>query len=298
MPQIKTNKLAIFSTSTLFQLVSLSSALLLLSIFAFMAVQSWPLWQPLSLINFITGTDWQPLSAPPLFGIGTMILSTFWTALGAVFLATPLGFSCAIFLAEFAPVWLASLIRPVLNLLTGIPSVVYGFLGAAVLVKYFEVTFDMASGESLFCASLVLTLMVLPYIVSTAESALRSVPGEYRQVALGLGVSKVYFVLKVLLPMAKRGLLGALILAFGRAAGETMAVLMLAGNTLVLPTSWFSKGEPLPALIALELGTSEVGSLHYQALFGAGLVLLVFVVSVNLLFTLFRRGRRNEVNQP
>jgi phosphate transport system permease protein len=113
------------------------------------------------------------------------------------------------FLAEFAPAWLAGVIRPVLNILTGIPSVVYGFVGATVLVKWFEVSFDMASGESLFCASLVLTVMVLPYIVTTSEAAIRSIPAEYRQAALALGASRPYVALRVLLPLAKKRLAGS-----------------------------------------------------------------------------------------
>ncbi|SHK82098.1 phosphate ABC transporter permease subunit PstC [Desulforamulus aeronauticus] len=281
---------------TICLLVAGCSTLLLISVLLFMVLESWPVWSAVSPLAFILGTDWNPLAEPLQLGIGTMILSTLWTALGALLLAVPLGLCCAIFLAEFAPQWMANILRPVLNLLTGIPSVVYGFLGATVLVKFFEINFAMASGESLFCASLVLTIMVLPYIISTSESALRAIPPEYRQVSLALGVSKPYLTLRVLLPLAKRGLLGAIILSFGRAAGETMAVLMLAGNTMVLPTSWFSKGEPLPALIALELGTSEVGSLHYQGLFAAGLVLLLFVLGMNLLLALFRRDRRSGVS--
>ncbi|ABO50806.1 phosphate ABC transporter membrane protein 1, PhoT family [Desulforamulus reducens MI-1] len=286
------------STGTFCLVIACCATLLLLSLLVYMTLVSWPVWFSPGPWGFLTGTDWNPLAAPPQLGIGTMILSTLWTALGAVILATPIGLCCAIFLAEYAPSWLAQLLRPVLNVLTGIPSVVYGFLGAAVLVKYFEITFNMASGESLFCASLVLTVMVLPYIVSASESALRAIPLKYRQTSLALGVSKPYFTLRVLIPLARNGLLGALILAFGRASGETMAVLMLAGNTMVLPSSWFSKGEPLSALIALELGTSEVGSLHYQSLFAAGLVLLLFVLSINLFFTWFRRDRRNEVGKP
>ena len=265
------------------------STLVLVGIFFFIARESWPVWSSQGVVNIITGTDWNPLANPPRLGLGSMFLSTLWVALGAMLLSAPLGFSCAVFLAEFAPAWLVGLIRPALYVLTGIPSVVYGFLGAAVLVKFFEVSFGEASGESLFCASLVLTVMVLPYIVATSESALRSLPGEYRQAALALGVSKQYATLKVLLPLAKKGFIGAFVLAFGRAAGETMAVLMVAGNTLTLPTSWFSKGEPLSALIALELGTSEAGSLHYRALFAAGFVLVVFVTCINLFLALLKR---------
>ncbi|MEG6522346.1 phosphate ABC transporter permease subunit PstC [Desulfotomaculum sp. 1211_IL3151] len=283
-------------TGTFCLLVAWCSTLLLMSIILFMALESWAVWTEVGPLKFILGLNWNPLAEPQQLGIGTMILSTLWTALGALIMAAPLGLCCAIFLAEFAPGWITNFLRPAINLLTGIPSVVYGFLGATVLVKFFEVNFSMASGESLFCASLVLTVMVLPYIISASESALRAVPPEYRQASLALGVSKPYLTLRVLIPLAKKGLLGAIILGFGRAAGETMAVLMLAGNTMVLPTSWFSKGEPLPALIALELGTSEVGSLHYQGLFAAGLVLLIFVLSINLLLALFRWNRRNGVN--
>ncbi|MEG6616664.1 phosphate ABC transporter permease subunit PstC [Peptococcaceae bacterium 1198_IL3148] len=283
-------KIICFSVSSL-------ATLLLLAIVAFMVKESWPVWHSLGVGAIVTGTDWHPMANPPQLGIGTMILSTLWSALGAIMLATPLGLGAAIFLAEFAPPWLARLIRPVLNILTGIPSVVYGFVGAAVLVKFFEVSFGMPSGESLFCASLILTVMVLPYIITNSEAALRAVPNQYRETALAVGVSKQYLTIKVLLPLAKKGLVGAIILAFGRAAGETMAVLMLAGNTLVLPTSWFSKGEPLSALIALELGTSVVGSAHYQALFAAGLVLLVFVTAINILLNVIRNGKRNVVSK-
>ena len=139
--------------------------------------------------------------------------------------------------------------------------------------------------------------MVLPFIVSNSEVALRAVPDEYRYVGFSLGVSKPYFVLRILVPMARKGMLGAMVLGFGRAMGETMAVLMLAGNTLVVPTSWFSKGEPLPALIALELGSATPGTPHYQALFAAGLVLLVLVIAVNLLMNIFLLRVQNGVNR-
>lgn len=278
-------------------LVSSGAMLLLLAIVFFMTRESWPAWSAMGPARLIGGLDWSPLANPPLLGLGAMICSTLWTALGAILLAAPIGLCSAVFLAEFAPTWLAAIIRPVLNVLTGIPSVVYGFLGAAVLVKYFEASWHMASGESLFCASLVLTVMVLPYIVATSEAALRAVPGEYRQAALALGVSRQYAALKVMLPLASRGLLGALILAFGRAAGETMAVLMLAGNILLFPTSWFGKGEPISALIALELGTSVAGSLHYRALFAAGLVLLAFVMCINLLINILLHSKKNGVHK-
>jgi phosphate transport system permease protein len=268
--------------STIYISIAVFSSFLLLAMVLFILRECWPIWSEVGIIGVLSGTAWRPLNTPPQIGIAPMLVSTLWVAGGALLIAAPLGFGCAIFLAEFAPAPLAVLLRPVLNMLTGIPSVVYGFLGAAVLTKFFELQFDLASGESLFAASLILSIMVIPFIVTNSEVALRSVAPEYRHAGIALGVSRQYLTLRVLVPLARKGMLGALVLAFGRAMGETMAVLMLAGNTLQLPSSWFDKGEPLSALIALELGSAVPGSTHYQALFAAGLVLVLLVMAVNL----------------
>ncbi len=262
--------------------VAFTCSLLIIAVFAFILRESLPIWQTTSPLAFIAGNEWSPVNPPFEFGIAAMLTSTLWVAFGALLIAVPLAISCAIFLAEYAPGWLAWLLRPVLTIITGIPSVVYGFLGAAVLVKFFEVRFQMASGESLFAASIVLAFMVLPYIVVNSESALRAVPEEFKLSAMATGVSKPYVTMKVVVPLAKRGMLGSIALAFGRAAGETMAVLMIAGNVLRFPESWFSRGEPLSALIALELGSAAPHSLHYQALFAAGLVLIGVVTLINV----------------
>jgi len=283
--------------STIYIGIAVLSVLLLLAMLLFILRESWPIWSQVGITGFLCGTAWKPVSTPPQMGIATMLVSTLWVAGGALLIAAPLGFGCAIFLAEFAPAPLAAILRPVLNMLTGIPSVVYGFLGAAVLIKFFELKFDLASGESLFAASLVLAIMVIPFVVANSEAALRSVAPEYRQSGIALGVSQQYLTLRILVPMAGKGMLGALVLAFGRAMGETMAVLMLAGNTLQLPSSWFNKGEPLPALIALELGSATPGSVHYQGLFAAGLVLILMVLAVNLgiNFLLHRLQKRGHL---
>ncbi|MDD3269723.1 MAG: phosphate ABC transporter permease subunit PstC [Syntrophomonadaceae bacterium] len=270
---------------------------MLIAILLFMLQESWAVWSEISVWSFLSGTDWRPVAAVPQLGIAAMIASTLWVAGGSLLIAAPLGFGSAVFLAEFAPFWLAAVLRPVLNILTGIPSVVYGFLGAAVLVRYFESSFDLATGESLFAASLVLAIMILPYIISNSESSLRSVPLEYRHAGLALGVSRPYMVWRILLPLAGKGMLGALVLALGRALGETMAVLMLAGNILLFPSSWFSQGEPLPALIALELGSATPGTLHYQGLFAAGFVLLLIVIAINILIHALQHKLKNEVSR-
>ncbi|MGI5880246.1 MAG: phosphate ABC transporter permease subunit PstC [Syntrophomonadaceae bacterium] len=280
-----------------FFLIALICSLLLAAVLLFMLKESWPVWTEIGAKSFLLATAWNPMASPPEFSIAPMLVSTIWVAAGSLLIAAPIGFACAIFLAEFAPAPLADILRPVLNILTGIPSVVYGFLGAAVLVRFFERSLGWSSGESLFLASLVLALMVLPFIVANSEAALRSVPAEYRYAALALGVSKTHLAIHVLVPLARKGMLGSLALAFGRAAGETMAVLMLAGNILLTPGSWLDKGEPLPALIALELGSAVPGSPHYQALLAAGLVLVVIVMIINLLLNNYLHTARNEVNR-
>lgn len=268
------------------------SVLVLLALYVFIAGESLPIWRDTGVVSLLLNREWQPTDNPPQFGIFTMLVSTLWSALGAMLIAVPLGISCGIFLAEYAPDWLSAVIRTVLYILTGIPSVVYGFLGASVIVPWYERVVGVPSGESLFCASLVLSIMVVPYIVSGTYAAFKSIPAAYREAGYVLGVSKLYITAKVLIPLASRNMISAVTLAFGRAAGETMAVLMLAGNVLTLPLSWFSKGEPLSALIALEIGTASVGSHQYQALFAAGLILLLFVSSIN--FTIYRWSSRGR----
>ncbi len=278
-------------------LVAFCSSLILIFLLLFIFRESLPVWEIVGPFSFFTGKTWSPVTEPAYLGIASMVASTLWVAFGALLIAVPLGFSCAIFLAEFAPGPLAGVLRPVLNILTGIPSVVYGFLGAAIIVKFFENAFNLASGESLFCASMILSLMVIPYIIANSETAIRSVPDEYRLAGQALGVSSPYTTIKIILPIARKGMLGSVVLAFGRAAGETMAVLMIAGNVLKFPDSWFSMGEPLPALIALELGSASPNSLHYQGLFAAGLVLIIFVTIINLSINRMIKDDMNQVNR-
>ncbi|WP_054692929.1 PstC family ABC transporter permease [Syntrophomonas palmitatica] len=191
----------------IFFLTALFCVLLLASLLLFLLLESWPVWTKVGVWKFISGQTWLPLSVSPQVGVAPMLVSTIWVSGGALLLAAPLGFACAVFMVEFAPRLLAAVIRPVLNLLTGIPSVVYGFLGASILVNFFEVSFDLPSGESLFAASVVLAIMVLPFITANSEAALRSIPAEYRHTSLALGVSRPYYVVKVLCPAARRGMM-------------------------------------------------------------------------------------------
>ncbi|MGL5512579.1 MAG: phosphate ABC transporter permease subunit PstC [Sporomusa sp.] len=272
-------------------IVAVLMVCLLLSLFVFIARESLPIWLTEGVVTIIAGSSWAPLATPPRVGILTMFLSTLWASFGAMAIAAPLGICCAVFLSEFAPLWASLVIRTTLRVLTGIPSVVYGFLGASIVIPWYEKIVGLSSGESLFCASLVLSIMVVPYIVAGTYTALQAIPDEYRETGYSLGVSPVHVTCRILLPIARRNMVSSISLAFGRAAGETMAVLMLAGNTLTLPSSWFSKGEPLSALIALEIGSADVGSPHYQGIFAAGLLLLLLtsVISFAINYTNIRR---------
>lgn len=272
---------------------SLGAMGVLLSFYVFITGESLPIWAETGIFNLLFTSDWQPLGTPAKYGLLTMIVSTLLASLGAIVIATPLGVCCGIFLSEYAPTSISIVIRTVLYILTGIPSVVYGFLGASLIVPFFENAIGVSSGESLFCASLVLSVMVVPYIVTGTYGAFNSIPAQYREAGYALGVSKVYLTIKILAPLAYRNMVSAVTLAFARAAGETMAVLMLAGNTLTMPLSWFAKGEPISALIALEIGTAAIGSPQYHALFAAGLVLLLFVSSIN--FTIHYLNERRNV---
>ncbi len=226
--------------------------------------------------------DWAPLADPPRFGLAHAILSTLMVTALALFLAVPAGFGIGLFIAEVAPVWLRNLVQPGLELLAGIPSVVYGFLGYVTLVSWFERHGGMATGESLLVAGLVLAIMVLPFIAGTAAEAFAAVPGALKESAYATGVTRFHVVRRILVPMALPGLFAAVALGIGRAVGETLAVLLLAGNSTALPASYLDRGQPLTALIATELPEAGLGTGKYHALYAAGLALMLVTVTINL----------------
>ena len=197
-------------------------------------------------------------------------------------LAVPLGFVIGVFLSEIAPAAVKSILQPCLDLLVGIPSVVYGFFGYMTILPWLEKRFDMATGECILAAGLILSIMVLPFIASFSAEAFQSVPSEMKEAAMSQGVTRFYTIHTIIVPHAASGMFAAVSLGFARAIGETLAVLMLAGNSVAIPTSILNRGQPLTALIATEVGETGVGSAKYHALFGAGLVLLLVVFLINM----------------
>jgi phosphate transport system permease protein len=242
-----------------------------------------------SLTEFLLTDPWSPLGTPPRYGIGHALVSTLMVTVGSLVIATPLGFGVGLFASEIAPAWVRNILTPCLELLAGIPSVVYGFFGYVTLVAWFERYSTMATGESLLVAALVLSVMVLPFIASTACEAFSRVGPELKEVALSTGTTRWHVTRRILVPAAAPGLYAAIALGHARAVGETLAVLLLAGNSTAFPHSFMDRGQPLTALIATELPEAAVGTGKYQALFAAGLMLMVVTICINAVVWMLRR---------
>lgn len=243
-------------------------------------------------VDFLLGTVWKSTAAEPQFGILPFILTSVWGMLGALIIGVPVGVLTAVFLAKLAPPKLAALVRPAVELLAGIPSVVYGLIGMIVLVPAVMKAFELKSGSCLLSAILVLAIMVLPNIISVSETALRAVPPEYEEASLGLGATWIETVFKVSVPAARSGIVAGIVLGAGRAVGEAMAVMMVAGNVANMP-GLFKSVRFLTTAVASEMSYAADGSLQKQALFSIGLVLFVFIMLINwLLNTFLKRGKK------
>ncbi|SHO52102.1 phosphate ABC transporter permease subunit PstC [Anaerocolumna xylanovorans] len=240
-----------------------------------------------SFLSFITGLKWDPNNN--VFGILYMIVGSLLATLGAIALGVPIGLLTAVFIAEIAPKKIVSVIKPGIELLAGIPSVIYGAFGLGIIVPLINKISPTGQGQSLLAVICVLTIMVLPTIISLSESSIRAVPKSYREASYGLGASKIQTIFKAVVPAARSGILTATVLGIGRAIGETMAVMMIAGNNIGgLPTSIFSKVRPLTTNIAMEM--SYASGRHQDMLFATGVVLFTFIMLVN--FTLIRLTKR------
>ncbi|WP_078379837.1 phosphate ABC transporter permease subunit PstC [Sutcliffiella halmapala] len=230
-----------------------------------------------SFIDFLFGMDWVP--SEDKFGVLPMIAASIFATLGALIIGVPIGLFTAIFLAEIAPKSAARLISPAVQLLAGIPSILYGVFGLAIIVPFLQNNLGLAKGQSLLAVILVLAIMMLPTVVTVAETAIRAVPRTYREGSLALGASEVGTIFKVVVPAAKSGIMAAIVLGLGRAIGETMAVILVAGNSLVLPTSLTDSVRPLTTNIALEMGYAF--GTHQDMLFATGIVLFSFILLLN-----------------
>ncbi len=237
----------------------------------------------ISLSRMLSNPDWQPTKSPtPSFGLLAIIVGTFLVTLIAILIALPLGLAVAIYLAELAGDKLTQVLKPLVELLAGIPSVVYGFFGLVVLVPLIQDTFDLDTGKSALAGGILLAIIALPTIITIAEDAIRSTPKALREASFGLGATHWQTITRVSLPYAFPGIAAATILGVGRAVGETMAVLMVTGNSAILPDALTDPVRTLSATIAAELGEAPQSGLHYQALFVVGAVLFIITFFFNL----------------
>lgn len=264
-------------------MVSIAAVLL---ITAYMVIAGLPAILEIGPIEFLFGTVWQSTASTPKFGILPFILTSIWGTLGAVVIGVPIGVCTAIFLSKLAPPKLSAIVHPAVELLAGIPSVVYGLIGMMVLVPGVMDLFHLKSGSTLFTAILVLAIMILPGIISVSENALRAVPREYEEASLGLGATWIETVCKVSVPAARSGIAAGIVLGVGRAIGEAMAIMMVAGNVANMP-GLFNSVRFLTTAVASEMSYAADGSLQKQALFSIGLILFLFIMLINLLLNYF-----------
>lgn len=256
----------------LFAITSFSIILVAL-LLIFVLIEAIPAFYEIGVLNFIFGLEWSPDNNE--FGIFPMVVGSVYIIAIALALAVPISISCAIFLEEIAPMKLKNIFKPIIQTLAGIPSVIYGFFGLTLIVPLVRYIFG-GTGFSILAAAIVLALMILPTIISLSQDAINSVPDYYRQASLGLGSTQWQGIKNIVLPMALPGIITAIILGLGRAVGETLAVLMLAGNVSILPSSIISPVRTLTSNIALEMGYAT--GIHYNSLFATAVILFIVIL--------------------
>ena len=270
-----------------FMLCACVSILAVALICIFLFANGVPAMAKIGFGKFLLGRTWQ--AGNGLFGIFPMIIGSIYVTAGAIIVGVPIGILAAVFLARFCPKPLYRIMKPGVELLAGIPSVVYGFFGLMIIVPWVRDTFRPyygGNGLSLFSAALLLGIMILPTIISISESAIRSVPDKYYQGALALGATHERSVFRTVVPAAKSGIMAGIVLGIGRAFGETMAVIMIAGNQAWIPDNMFQGIRTLTANIVMEMGYAQ--DLHREALIATGVVLFVFILIINTLFSILK----------
>ncbi|RPF43223.1 phosphate ABC transporter membrane protein 1 (PhoT family) [Hydrogenoanaerobacterium saccharovorans] len=270
-------------------MVAIASVML---ISVYMVLSGLPAIKEIGLTNFLFGKVWQSTATEPKFGILPFILTSAYGTAGAILIGVPVGLLTAVFLSKVAPPKLANTVRPAVELLAGIPSVVYGLVGMIILVPAIAKAFKLANGSSLFAAILVLAIMILPSIISVSETALNAVPPEYEEASLALGATKIETIFKVSIPAARSGIAAGIVLGIGRAVGEAMAVIMVAGNVANMP-KLFGSVTFLTTAVSKEMAYAS--GLQKQALFSIALILFIFIMIINVTLNLIlKKGGGGE----
>ncbi len=271
-------------------ITAISSVVIILLIIVFIFWEGYPAILNIGFFDFLFGMEWSPSN--DLYGIFPMIIGSLAITGLSLLMAIPLGIFCAIFMAEIAPKQMRTILRPTIQTLSGIPSVVYGFFGLIVLVPFMRVQFG-GTGFSMFTASIILTVMILPIIVSVSEDAIKSVPSEYKEASMALGATHWQTIKNVLFPAAIPGIITSIILGMGRAIGETLAIIMVAGNVVQIPSSIFDPVRALTSNIAIEMGYAT--GIHYNALFATGIVLIFMILVLLVIANYFHYKKKVTV---
>ncbi|MBU0699371.1 MAG: phosphate ABC transporter permease subunit PstC [Pseudomonadota bacterium] len=262
--------------------IATASITILFTISVFLFVEGLPIFKVVSVKNFIFGTYWYPTSDPPDFGIFPMIIGSLVVTILSAAISIPLGVMTAVYLAEIATVKIRELVKPIVELLAALPSVVIGFFGMVIVAPFLQNILDIFTGLNIFNASLMLAFMSVPTICSISEDAIYSVPANLKEASLALGATHLETIARVILPASISGISTAIILGMSRAVGETMVVLMVAGGAAMVPSSIFDPARPMPASIAAEMAEAPFRGDHYYALFATGIVLFVFTFIFNI----------------
>ena len=271
------------SMNIIFTLCGFLAVAFVILITGFLLTSGMPAIGKIGITDFLFGRSWASTATPPSYGILPFILTSVYGTIGAIIIGVPLGLMCAIFVAKMANDKIAKTVRTSVDLLSGIPSVVYGLVGMIIIVPLVRETFNLPDGANLFSAIIVLTVMILPSVISVSETAIRAVPKEYEEASLALGATKTETVFKVIVPAAKSGILTSVVLGIGRSIGEAMAVMMVSGNVANMP-GLFKSVRFLTTAVASEMSYSS--GLQREALFSIALVLFVFILIINLVLNL------------
>lgn len=267
----------------IFLIFALASMFALGLIVAFLFREGLPIFKEVSVADFLFGADWYPTYDPPEYGIWPLLVGSLAVTFFASLIAVPLGILSAVYISEIAPATVKEILKTIIELLAGLPSVVLGFFGMIVVAPYLQETFDLPTGLNIVNASLMLAIMAIPTISSISEDALYAVPREFKEASYALGATKFETIVNVTIPAALSGISTAVILGMARAIGETMVVLMVAGGAAAVPEGIFDSVRPMPASIAAEMGEAPFGSGHYHALFAIGIVLFFMTMIFNLI---------------
>ena len=276
----------------LFTVMAFSSLVFLTGIIIVLFREALPIFSKVSIFNFLFGKSWYPTYEPPEFGILPLILASVWVSVGAMLVCVPLGVGSALYLNELASYRQKVILKPLIEVLASVPSIVYGFFGMAILAPFLQQYLHLSIGLCVFTASLTLGIMATPTVCSIAEDALSYVPNSFREASFAVGADRWQTLTRVVIPAAGSGISTAVILGMSRAIGETMTVLMVAGGAAVIPHSLFEPVRPMTAAIAAEMGEAPVGGSHYHALFAIALVLFIITFVFNIIAELISRRFR------